>query len=348
MKIAQIAPLAESVPPRLYGGTERVVSYLSDELVRLGHEVTLFASAESSTRARLVSCAPRALRLDPGVRDPLPHLLLMLERVRQRAHEFDLLHFHIDPPLHFPLFRGLENKTVTTLHGRLDLPDLQPLFREFSDMPVVSISASQRRPLPAAHWVGTVHHGLSAEVCPFNPAPRGSYFAFLGRVSPEKGLERAIAIARAAGVRLRIAAKVDAVDQKYYRERIAPLVGGQVEYLGELGEGEKPAFLGNATALLFPVDWPEPFGLAMIEAMACGTPVLAWRNGAVPEIVEHGVSGFVVDSIDQAVALVPRMSQLDRTRVRARYEARFTASRMARDYLAAYRALGRRYVLKAV
>ncbi|HEX6265723.1 MAG TPA: glycosyltransferase family 4 protein [Burkholderiales bacterium] len=348
MKIAQIAPLAESVPPRLYGGTERVVSYLSDELVRLGHEVTLFASAESSTRARLVSCAPRALRLDPGVRDPLPHLLLMLERVRQRAHEFDLLHFHIDPPLHFPLFRGLENKTVTTLHGRLDLPDLQPLFREFSDMPVVSISASQRRPLPAAHWVGTVHHGLSAEVCPFNPAPRGSYFAFLGRVSPEKGLERAIAIARAAGARLRIAAKVDAVDQKHFRERIAPLLGGQVEYLGELGEGEKPAFLGNATALLFPVDWPEPFGLAMIEAMACGTPVLAWRNGAVPEIVEHGVSGFVVDSIDQAVALVPRISQLDRARVRARYEARFTASRMARDYLAAYRALGRRYALKVV
>jgi glycosyltransferase involved in cell wall biosynthesis len=348
MKVAQIAPLAESVPPRLYGGTERVVSYLTDELVRLGHEVTLFASADSSTRARLIGCAPQALRLDRSVRDPLPHLLLMLERVRQRAHEFDLLHFHIEPPLHFPLFRGLADKTVSTLHGRLDLPDLQPLFHEFSDMPLVSISDSQRRPLPAANWVGTVHHGLAADVCPFNPAPRGNYFAFLGRVSPEKGLERAILIARAARVPLRIAAKVDAVDEKYFRERITPLIGGPVQYIGELGEGEKPAFLGNASALLFPIDWPEPFGLAMIEAMACGTPVLAWRNGAVPEIVEHGVTGFIVDSIDQAAACVPRIARLDRTWVRARYEARFTAARMARDYLAVYRALGRRYQLKAV
>jgi glycosyltransferase involved in cell wall biosynthesis len=348
MKIAQIAPLAESVPPRLYGGTERVVSYLTDELVRLGHEVTLFASADSSTRARLISCAPRALRLDPSVRDPLPHLLLMLERVRQRAHEFDLLHFHIEPPLHFSLFRGLAEKTLTTLHGRLDTPDLQPLFREFAEMPVVSISNSQRQPLPAANWVDTVYHGLAGEVCPFNPAPRGNYFAFLGRVSPEKGLERGIAIARAAGVRLRIAAKVDPVDQKYYRERVAPLIGGTVEYVGELGEGEKPGFLGNATALLFPIDWPEPFGLAMIEAMACGTPVLAWRNGAVPEIVEHGVTGFIVDSLEQAVSYVPRIAQLDRGWVRARFEARFTAARMARDYLAVYRALGRRYALKAV
>jgi glycosyltransferase involved in cell wall biosynthesis len=348
MKIAQIAPLAESVPPRLYGGTERVVSYLTEELVRLGHEVTLFASGDSGTGARLVACAPRALRLDPGVRDPLPHLLLMLERVRQRADEFDLLHFHVEPPLHFPLFRSLGHKTLTTLHGRLDLPDLQPLFREFADMPLVSVSASQRRQLPAANWAGTVHHGLSADACPFNPAPRGRYLAFLGRVSPEKGLERAIAIARAAGVRLRIAAKVDAADEKYFRERIAPLLGGPVEWLGELGEGDKPAFLGNATALLFPIDWPEPFGLAMIEAMACGTPVLAWRNGAVPEIVEHGVTGFIVRSVEQAVALVPQLGRLDRTWVRARYEARFTAARMARDYLALYRALGRRYALKAV
>jgi glycosyltransferase involved in cell wall biosynthesis len=286
--------------------------------------------------------------MDPGVRDPLPHLLLMLERIRRRAHEFDVLHFHTEPPLHFPLFRDLAHKTLTTLHGRLDLPDLQPLFREFSDMPLVSISESQRRPLPAANWVGTVHHGLSAEVCPFNPVARGGYFAFLGRVSPEKGVERAIAIARAAGVRLRIAAKVDPVDRKYFRERVAPLLGGQVEWLGELGEGEKPAFLGNATALLFPIDWPEPFGLAMIEAMACGTPVLAWRNGAVPEIVEHGVSGFIVDSLAEAVALVPRIARLDRAWVRSRYEARFPAARMARDYLGAYRALGRRYALKAV
>jgi glycosyltransferase involved in cell wall biosynthesis len=348
MKIAQIAPLAESVPPRLYGGTERVVSYLTEELVRLGHEVTLFASADSTTRARLVTCAPRALRLDPGVRDVLPHLLLMLERVRQRAHEFDLLHFHVEPPLHFPLFRSLANKTLTTLHGRLDLPDLQPLFREFTDMPLVGISESQQRALPHANWVGTVHHGLAADVCPFNPAPRGRYFAFLGRASPEKGLPRAILIARAAGVRLRIAAKVDPVDQKYFRQHIAPLLGDPIEWLGELDERDKPAFLGNASGLLFPIDWPEPFGLAMIEAMACGTPVLAWRNGSVPEIIEHGVSGFIVDSVEQAVALVPRMAQLDRAWVRARYEARFTAARMARDYLAVYRALGRRYALKAV
>jgi glycosyltransferase involved in cell wall biosynthesis len=348
MKIAQIAPLAESVPPRLYGGTERVVSYLTEELVHMGHEVTLFASADSTTGARLVTCAPRALRLDPGVKDPIPHLLLMLERVRQRAHEFDLLHFHVEPPMHFPLFRGLADKTVTTLHGRLDLPDLHPLFREFTDMPLVSISDSQRQPLPGANWVGTVYHGLSAHVCPFNPAPRGNYFAFLGRVAPEKGLGRAILIARAAGVRLKIAAKVDATDQKYFRQHIAPLIGGQVEWLGEVDERGKPGFLGNATALLFPIDWPEPFGLAMVEAMACGTPVLGWRNGSVPEIVEHGVSGFIVDSIEQAVALVPRIAQLDRTWVRARYEARFTAHRMARDYLAVYRALGRRYALKAV
>jgi glycosyltransferase involved in cell wall biosynthesis len=327
MKIAQIAPLAESVPPQLYGGTERVVSYLTDELVRLGHEVTLFASADSSTRARLISCAPRALRLDPDVRDPLPHLLLMLERVRQRAHEFDLLHFHIEPPLHFSLFRAMADKTVSTLHGRLDLPDLQPLFREFAEMPLVSISNSQRQPLPGVNWVGTVYHGLAGEVCPFNPVPRGNYFAFLGRVSPEKGVERAIAIARAAGVRLRIAAKVDPVDQKYYRERVAPLIGGTVEYVGELGEGDKPGFLGNATALLFPIDW---------------------RNGAVPEIVEHGVTGFIVDSLDQAVSFVPRIAQLDRRWVRARFEARFTAARMAKDYLAVYRALGRRYSLQVV
>ena len=340
MRIAQIAPLAESVPPRLYGGTERVVSYLTDELVRLGHEVTLFASGDSGTRARLIACAPRALRLDPAVRDPLPHMVLMLERVRQRAHEFDLLHFHVEPPLHFPLFRDLANKTLTTLHGRQDLPDLQPLFREFRDMSLVSISDSQRRPLPAANWVGTVHHGLSAGVCPFNPAPDGHYFAFLGRVSPEKGLERAIAIARAAGVRLRIAAKVDAADEAYFRERIAPLIDGEIiEFIGELDEAQKPAFLGNATALLFPIDWPEPFGLAMIEAMSCGTPVIAWPNGSVPEVVDHGVTGLVVGSVEEAAAAVAQAASLDRERVRLRFEERFSAARMARDYLSVYRTL---------
>jgi len=348
MKIAQIAPLAESVPPKLYGGTERVVSYLTDELVRLGHEVTLFASGDSATGARLVACAPHALRLDTAVRDPLPHLLVMLERVRQRAEEFDVLHFHIEPLLHFPLFRSLARKTVTTLHGRLDLPDLQPLFREFDDLPVVSISDSQRAPAAGMNWVGTVYHGLSPEVCPFNPSPRGHYFAFLGRVSPEKGLDRAITIARRAGVKLRIAAKVDQADESYFRSSIAPMLnGGAVEFIGEVGERDKPAFLGNATGLLFPIDWPEPFGLAMIEAMSCGTPVLAWPNGAVPELVDPGVTGFIVNSIDEAVVQLPRLAALERAQVRRRFEARFAASRMAQDYLAVYRALGRRETMEA-
>ena len=341
MKIAQIAPLAESVPPRLYGGTERVVSYLTEELVRLGHDVTLFASADSVTRARLVACAPHALRLDPLVRNPLPHHLLMLERVRARAHEFDVLHFHVEH-LHLPLFRPLARRTVTTLHGRLDLPDLPPLYREFSDMPLVSISNSQRRPLPGANWAATVYHGLGADVCPYNPAPRGDYLAFIGRISPEKGLDRGIEIARKAGVRLRIAAKVDAADQHYFRTRIAPRIEPpHVEFIGEVDEQQKPGFLGNARALLFPIDWPEPFGLAMVEAMSCGTPVIAWANGSVPEIVEPGVTGIIVDSIDAAVAAVREVGRLDRAKVRARFEARFSAARMARDYLSVYRALGR-------
>jgi glycosyltransferase involved in cell wall biosynthesis len=341
MKIAQIAPLAESVPPKLYGGTERVVAYLTDELVRLGHQVTLFASGDSATRARLVACAPRALRLDSSVRDPLPHLLLMLERVRQRAHEFDVLHFHIEPLLHFPLFRPIKGKTVTTLHGRLDSPDLQPLFREFSDMPVVSISGSQRAPARGLNWLATVYHGLSPDVCPCNPSPKGQYYAFLGRVSPEKGLDRAIEVARRAGARLRIAAKVDPLDEGYFRSRIVPLLGGRIEFIGEVDEREKPAFLGNAIGLLFPIDWPEPFGLAMIEAMSCGTPVLAWPCGAVPEVVDAGVTGFIVDSVEAAVAKLPALAALDRLQVRRRFEARFSASRMAQDYLAVYRSLAR-------
>ena len=340
MKIAQIAPLAESVPPRLYGGTERVVSYLTDELVRLGHDVTLFASADSHTSARLVACAPRALRLDARVHDALPHHLLMLERVRARAAEFDVLHFHVEH-LHLPLFRPLAHKTITTLHGRLDLPDLTPLYSEFDDMPLVSISDSQRRPLPDARWVATVYHGLAAGVCPFNPAPRGGYLAFLGRVSPEKGLDRAIAIARRAGMRLRIAAKIErGPDERHWRERIAPLIDGEfIEFIGELDEARKPAFLGNATALLFPIDWPEPFGLAMIESMSCGTPVIAWPNGSVPEVVDHGVTGLVVGSVEEAAAAVAVAARLDRERVRLRFEERFSAARMARDYLAVYRTL---------
>jgi glycosyltransferase involved in cell wall biosynthesis len=351
MRIAQIAPLAESVPPRLYGGTERVVSYLTEELVRLGHQVTLFASGDSVTRAQLVACAPRALRLDPRVKDSLPTLSVMLERVRRRAHEFDVLHFHTES-LHFPLFRALARKTVTTLHGRLDLPELAPLFKEFPEMPLVSISDSQRRCVPGANWTATVYHGLPAEICPLNPAaPRGAgrYLAFLGRVSPEKGLERAIAIARASGLRLRVAAKVDAVDEHYWREHIVPLLRDpRIEFIGEVDEAGKPAFLGNAVALVFPIDWPEPFGLAMIEAMSCGTPVIAWRRGSVPEIVDHGVTGFIVDSVDAAVSAVPRAAQLDRSRVRSRFEERFSAARMTRDYLSVYRSLGRIRALRAV
>jgi len=354
MKIAQIAPLAESVPPRLYGGTERVVSYLTEELVRLGHDVTLFASGDSVTRAQLVACAPRAqraLRFDPKVKDVLPTLSTMLERVRQRAHEFDVLHFHIES-VHFPLFRALARKTVTTLHGRLDLPELTPLFKEFPEMPLVSISDSQRRFVPAANWAATVYHGLPDEICPLNPAaPRGAgrYLAFLGRVSPEKGLDRAIEIARRSGLLLRVAAKVDTADEHYWRERIVPLLRDPlVEFVGEVDEAGKPAFLGNAVALVFPINWPEPFGLAMIEAMSCGTPVIAWRHGSVPEVVDHGVTGFIVDSIDAAVAAVPRAAGLDRTRVRSRFEERFSAARMTRDYLSVYRSLGRTHVLRAM
>ena len=351
MKIAQIAPLAESVPPRLYGGTERVVSYLTEELIRLGHDVTLFASADSSTRARLIACAPRALRLDLGSPDPLPYLAMMLERVRQHAREFDVLHFHLDA-LHFPLFRGMARKTLTTVHSRLDLPGIAPLYEEFRDLPLVSISDSQRKPLPAANWVGTVHHGLPAEVCPLNPSPprgEGRYLAFLGRASPEKGLLRAIEVAKRAGIRLCIAAKIDAADERYWREQIVPhLSHPLVRYIGEVNEATKPGFLGNAAALLFPIDWPEPFGLAMIEAMSCGTPVVAWPNGAAPEIVDEGVTGFIAGSIDEALQAVRRAAELNRSRVRARFDQRFSASRMARDYLSVYRSLGGTRPLRAV
>jgi glycosyltransferase involved in cell wall biosynthesis len=347
MKIAQIAPLAESVPPRLYGGTERVVSYLTEELVRLGHDVTLFASGDSQTSARLVACAPRALRLDPSVTDALPHHLLMIERVRSRVHEFDVLHFHVDQ-VHLPLFRPYARKSITTLHGRLDVADLAALYREFDEMPLVSISDSQRKPLPFANWAGTVYHGLAEPVCPFNPGPRGNYLAFLGRMSPEKGVERAIEIARRAGRRLRIAAKIDRTEEDYYRSRVAPLLSDPlVDFIGEVGEAEKPGFLGNAAALLFPIDWPEPFGLAMIEAMSCGTPVIAWPHGAVPEIVEHGVTGLLVGSIEEAVRAVNEAPRLDRAAVRRRFEERFSASRMARDYLAIYRSLARKLPVAA-
>jgi glycosyltransferase involved in cell wall biosynthesis len=341
MKIAQIAPLAEAVPPKLYGGTERIVSYLTEELVRQGHEVTLFASADSCTSAELAPCAPKALRLDGTVRDPLPHVLVMLEEVRQRADEFEILHFHMDV-LHFPIFRHISGHTLTTLHGRLDLRDLQPFYRRFPEFPVVSISNQQRWPMPPVNWAGTVYHGLPLDLLHFNPSPRGDYLAFLGRISPEKRPDRAIAIARRANMRLRIAAKVDDADRKYFEQQIRPLLDDPlVEFIGEIDEHRKSEFLGNASALLFPVDWPEPFGLVMIEAMACGTPVIAYPQGSVPEVIDPGVTGFIARSIEEAAALVREARALNRAAIRRRFEQRFSAARMARDYVTLYRRLAR-------
>ncbi|WOH68953.1 glycosyltransferase family 4 protein [Bradyrhizobium sp. BWA-3-5] len=336
MRIAQVAPLFESVPPRLYGGTERVVAYLTEELVRQGHQVTLFASEDSITSAELVPCAPRALRLDPDVRDPLPHHMIMLDKVRERADEFDILHFHVDY-LHFPLFRSERGRTLTTLHGRQDLPDHMPFYRRFSDMPLVSISNAQRTPLPGANFVGTVYHGLPLGLHAPSLDRHGSYLAFLGRISPEKRPDRAIAIARAAGLPLKIAAKVDKADQTYFRTVIAPMLdGGDIEFIGEINDNAKDEFLGQAAGLLFPIDWPEPFGLVMIEAMACGTPVLAFPSGSVPEIIEDGLTGRIVSTIDEAVRAIPELLALDRHAIRARFEERFSAARMAADYVKIY------------
>ena len=338
MKIAQVAPLIESVPPRLYGGTERIVSYLTEELVELGHDVTLFASGDSITRAALAPCCPRALRLDPSVNDTIPHFMLLIDKVRERAEEFDIIHFHIDL-FHFPLFRSLATRTLTTLHGRQDLGDLKPFYSRFGAMPLVSISNDQRKPLPSANFVATIQHGLPPDL--HRPSfEKGSYLAFLGRISPEKRPDRAIRIARAAGIPLKIAAKVDKVDEDYFRNAILPLIGGPgVEFIGEINEREKTKFLGEAIALLFPVDWPEPFGLVMIEAMACGTPVLAFRCGSVPEIVDNGVTGRIVDSEEEAIAALPAIRSYNRRAVRQRFEERFTATRMAKGYVRTYRQL---------
>jgi glycosyltransferase involved in cell wall biosynthesis len=338
MRIAQIAPLIESVPPRLYGGTERIVSYLTEELVRQGHEVTLFASGDSLTAAELVPCSERALRLESTVRDPLPYYMVMLDRVRRRADEFDVLHFHIDY-LHFPLFRDLAARTLTTQHGRLDLPDLPVAYRAFPQFPLVSISEDQRRPCPDWYWLRTVHHGLPPHLYPFSPRGEDGYLAFLGRICPEKRPDHAIEIARRTGLPLKIAAKVDRVDQAYFDEVIRPLLRDPlIEFVGEIGEQGKAAFLGGARALLFPIDWPEPFGLVMIEAMACGTPVIAYRRGSVPEVIEDGWTGFMVDDVAGAVAAVGDLDRLDRNSIRARFEQRFTARQMAKEYLAAYSA----------
>lgn len=340
MRIAQIAPLAEAVPPRLYGGTERIVHYLTEELVRQGHDVTLFASADSTTRARLVPCARTALRLNPCVRDTIPYHIAMLDEVRRRADAFDVLHFHVDL-FQFPLMRDMAERTLTTLHGRLDLPDLPAFYARFDEFPLVSISHAQRLPMPAVNWVGTVPHGLPHDLLPFSAKGAGGYLAFLGRISPEKRPDRAIEIAERCGLPLKMAAKIDDADRAYWDEVIAPMLARapHVEFVGEIGDTQKAAFLGNARALLFPIDWPEPFGLVMIEAMACGTPVIAFRCGSVPEVVDEGVTGFVVDTVAQAVEAAGRLDALPRERVRAAFEKRFTAERMARDYCAIYHRL---------
>jgi glycosyltransferase involved in cell wall biosynthesis len=336
MKIAQIAPLYESVPPRLYGGTERVVSHLVEALVKLGHEVTLFAAGGSLTTGTLVSSRDQALRLDrsPLKSDLASHMAMLFE-LRQRTHEFDVLHFHVDL-LHFPFFERMAGETVTTLHGRLDLKDLPGAYQRWPHFPLVSISNHQRLPIPYAHWMQTIHHGLLSTSYDLNPAP-GQYLAFLGRISPEKRPDRAIAIAIAAGLPLKMAAKIDPADSEYFEREIRPLLDHPlIEFLGEIGDQDKNDFLGNARALLFPIDWPEPFGLVMIEAMACGTPVIAWRCGSVPEVIDEGLTGFIVDTEAQALAATEQVLALDRRRIRAVFEQRFSADVMARHYLDVY------------
>jgi glycosyltransferase involved in cell wall biosynthesis len=340
LRIAQVAPLIESVPPHGYGGTERVVSWLTEELVRRGHDVTLFASGDSRTNAKLVAPCKRALRLNGESEAASIYHLLEVERVARSASSFDLIHFHIDY-CHFPVSQHMKCPHVTTLHGRLDLPVLQPLYRVFTDQPLISISDSQRRPLAGANWVGTVYHGLPVDLHTFGDKAE-NYLAFLGRISPEKGLDRAIRIAGRAGIKLKIAAKIDAVDREYYEATIAPMLkdhAANVEFLGELGGRRKDEFLDHATALLFPINWPEPFGLVMIEAMACGTPVVAFRAGSVPEIIEHGVTGFIVESEEEAVQAVNRIPELSRLRCRQTFEKSFTAARMAEDYEVIYQQL---------
>ena len=340
VKIAQISPLLESCPPRLYGGTERVVSYLTEELVRQGHDVTLFASGDSLTSARLVPFCETALRLDPRIKDPVPAHVVMLDRVRALADDFDVLHFHVDV-LHYPLIRDFADKTVTTLHGRLDLPELKSVYSTFSHVPLVSISSDQRRPMPPVNWVGMVHHGLPADLLHFNPSPKGDYLAFLGRISPEKGPDRAIEIATHAGARLKMAAKIDRVDQDYWEAVVKPLVDAHpnVEFVGEINEREKAKFLGEAAALLFPIVWPEPFGIVMIEAMACGTPVIAFPAGSAPEVIDDGVSGWLVRDVAEAVSAVQCVENFDRAKARACFERRFTIDRVAREYVNIYRSL---------
>jgi glycosyltransferase involved in cell wall biosynthesis len=339
MRIAQVTPLYEAVPPQLYGGTERVVAHLTDALVALGHEVTLFASADARTNANLIAVRDQAIRLDPApLKSDLAAHLLQIAEVRRRAHEFEVIHFHTDM-IHFPFFEGLAHKTITTLHGRLDLKDLPAVYRTWTRFPLASISDAQRAPLAFANWAGTVHHGIAAELYRPSSRPEG-YIAFLGRISPEKGPDRAIAIAKLLGLKLRIAAKVDNADRTYFESRIEPLLDDPlVEFVGEIGDGEKSAFLGGADALIFPIDWPEPFGLVMIEAMACGTPVVAYNCGSVPEVIEPGVTGFIVEDEAQAAEAVVKAQSLDRAVIRRRFEQRFSALAMAKSYLELYQNL---------
>jgi glycosyltransferase involved in cell wall biosynthesis len=338
MQIAQVAPLYESVPPESYGGTERVVSYLTEELVNQGHQVTLFASGDSVTQGELVAASRRSLREDKDCIDQLAHHVVLLEKLFRQAEQFDVIHFHIDY-LHFPMTRRRPVVHVTTLHGRLDVPDLVPLYEEFGDMPLVSISNAQREPLPWLNWLATVYHGLPENLYRFRAEP-GKYFAFLGRISPEKRVDRAIEIAKQIGIPLKIAAKIDSVDRDYFETEIKPLLRDPiVEHVGEIGDGEKDEFLGNAYALLFPIDWPEPFGLVLIEAMACGTPIIAYRQGSVPEVMEEGQTGFIVNQLDDAIAVARRIPELSRKGCREIFEQRFTARRMAHDYLRVYQRL---------
>jgi len=338
MRIAQVSPLWESVPPKLYGGTERIVSYVTEELVRLGHDVTLFASGDSRTAARLEAICPQALRLNTGIFNRDAPMIMLQERAMGAAGDFDMIHSHLDF-LGFPLARRNAVPVVTTLHGRLDLPELEPVFREYAEMPLVSISGAQRIPLPRANWQATIHHGLPRDLYSFHPQSEG-YLAFLGRISPEKRPDHAIALAKRTGLPLRIAAKVDPADEQYYRREIEPLLDHPlIEFLGEISDAEKNDFVGNALALVCPYDWPEPFGLVLIEALACGTPVLAYRRGSIPEVIDHEVTGFVCETLTEMAEAVGRLPLIDRRRCRSAFEERFTADRMARDYVVLYERL---------